>query len=81
MTQVETEARRNYRVFIEMLPELLEEHPGRCALLHDGALIEVFDTGQEARWAGRRRFGYGNFSIQHVTRSVVDLGWYSHVWG
>ena len=80
MTQVE-EVRRNHRAFLEMLPELVEEHHGRCALLHDGALIELFDTGQEALWAGRRRFGDGRFSIQYVRTDVVDLGWYSHVWG
>lgn len=74
------EARRNYEAFQELLPELSETHPGECALLHDGQLVEVFPTRWEARSEGKRSYP-GAFSIQPITTKALDLGWFSHVRG
>ena len=73
------EVERNYEAFQELLPELTETHPGQCALLRRGELVEVFPTSRDARWIGRERFPDGDFSIQPIKEKDLDLGWYSHV--
>lgn len=77
----EVEAHRNYRAFLDMLPALIETHPDQCALLHDGQLVEIYETSQEARWEGRARYGRGRFSVQQITDTPANFGWFSHVWG
>ncbi len=74
-----SEAHRNYEVFARLLPDLAETHADKCALLHDGELVEIFDTNADARFAGRTRFGRGKFSVQRITARPADLGWFSHV--
>lgn len=73
------EVEHNYEAFLELLPELTVTHPGQCALLRHGALVEVFATSRDARWIGRERFPDGDFSIQPITERDLDLGWFSHV--
>ena len=73
------EVERNYEAFRELLPELVKTHPGQCALLRRGKLVEVFPTSRDARWIGRERFPDGDFSVQPITERDLDFGWYSHV--
>lgn len=73
------EVERNYEAFRTLLPQLIKTHPGQCALLRHGQLVEVFPTSLEARWEGRKRFPNRDFSIQSIKASDLDLGWYSHV--
>ena len=76
-----TEVRRNHEAFLEMLPKLVKTHPGQYALLYHGQLVEIFPTGREARWEGKRRYQCNDYSIQSITDKSIDLGWFSHVWG
>lgn len=73
------EVKRNYEAFRTLLPQLIKTHPGQCALLRHGQLVEVFPTSLGARWEGRKRFPNRDFSIQSIKASDLDLGWYSHV--
>jgi hypothetical protein len=73
-----TELDRNYAAFQSRLPELLQSHAGQYAVLRHGEIIEFFDTlSDAARFCGRE-YSDGIFSIQEVTSSRVDLGFYSH---
>lgn len=72
--QVET----NYAAFQTLLPSLLREHRGKHALMRDGEIVEFFDTARDAYVAGRKLFDDNLFSIQQVTDTPVDLGFFSH---
>ena len=73
------EVEHNYEAFQGLLPGLINTHPGQCALLRRGELVEVLRTSRDARWIGRARFPDGEFSIQPITEKDLDLGWFSHV--
>ncbi|MEZ4395950.1 MAG: hypothetical protein R3C71_03490 [Candidatus Krumholzibacteriia bacterium] len=72
------QVRRNYEAFKERLPALLRDHPGQVALMHDGELVEVFDTVGDAYLAGLKIYGKGEFSVQEISGDVIDLGYYSY---
>lgn len=69
---------RNFEAFSKMLPELLQTHPGKYAVLHDGKAVEFFDTLGDAVKFGHAKFGDHNFSVQEVTRQGVNLGFHSY---
>jgi hypothetical protein len=69
---------RNFEVFSELLPSLLQTHPGKYAVLHDGNVVEFFDTLGDAVKFGHAKFGDANFSVQEVTRQGVNLGFHSY---
>lgn len=72
------QVRQNYKAFLEMLPELLQTHQGRFALMRNGGLIEFFDTALDAATAGKRLFPDDLFSVQEVIDSPVNLGFFSY---
>ncbi len=55
--------RENIKAFEAMKAELIEKYKGKHALLHNGALVEVFPDKQSARAAAAERFPEGNFAI------------------
>ncbi len=78
---VQTETDRNYDAFISLLPNLIREHSGDFALLHDCEIVEYFGSSIEAVMVGARKFGIGAFSVQEVTDGPEHLGFYSCVGG
>jgi hypothetical protein len=74
----ESEVRRNYEAFRQKLPELLQTHRGKFALMHNAEIVEFFDTAGDAYKFGLKNHGAGKFSIQEVTDSSVDLGFFTH---
>jgi len=73
--QVET----NYKAFHEKLQSILTTFRGKFALMRDGQIIEFFDTARDAYVAGQKIFKQDQlFSIQEVTETPVDLGFFSH---
>jgi hypothetical protein len=73
-----SEVRTNYEAFLKKLPELLATHRGKIALMHAGEVVEIFDTVGDAYKAGMKSYGEGLFSIQEITDSAVDLGFFNH---
>ena len=69
---------KNYAAFKAHLRELIQSHPGKQALYHDGELIEVFDTLPDAVKFGNKQFGSGNYSVQVITTRPAELGWHTH---
>jgi hypothetical protein len=69
---------KNYTTFKAHLRELLESHPGKQVLLHDGKIVEIFDTLSDAIKFGNAKFGTGNYSVQEITNRPAELGWHSH---
>lgn len=79
MVDRSTEAQRNFSAFRERLPELLTTHQGKYALLHKGEIVDFFDSLSDAVRFGRSRYGsVDEFSIQQVTSTNVNLGFYAH---
>jgi hypothetical protein len=74
----QAEVDRNFEAFTKLLPELLQSHPGKFAVLHDARVIDFFDTLGDAVKFGRARFGDANFSVQEITRHGVNLGFHSY---
>jgi uncharacterized protein DUF5678 len=68
----------NFDAFVKLLPELLKLHPGKYALMHNGEVIEFFDTISDAVRYGHAKFGDMNFSIQEVTTQGINLGYHSY---
>lgn len=77
-TPARDQVERNYATFKNNLRSLLERYPGKQVLLHDGEIIEVFDTLSDAVKFGNARFGASNYSVQEVTNRPAELGWHSH---
>lgn len=69
---------KNYSAFKARLRDLLESHAGKQALLHDGEVVEIFDTLSDAIKFGNDKFGAGNYTVQEITSRPAELGWYSH---
>lgn len=77
----QSQADFNYDAFVAELPNLLRDHEGSYALLHNGKVIDFFSTSLEATLEGSRRFGSDDFSVQEVTAEPEHLGFYSYVGG
>lgn len=73
------EVDKNYETFRAELPALLKSHAGKFALMKDGEIVEFYDTAGDAWRTGNQRYADGIFSIQKVTDSIDDLGYFSHV--
>ena len=72
------EVKRNYEAFVRMLPTIIGTHPGQFALMRDEKIVEYFDTAGDANRAGLKLFPDERFSIQEVTDTPIDLGFFSH---
>lgn len=68
----------NYKAFQEKLPSIPPRFQGKFALMRDGEIIEYFDTARDAYTAGQKLYPDQLFSIQEVTRTPVDLGFFSY---
>ena len=71
------EVERNFAVFQGLLPELLKSHSDKFALMHDGRIVEFFDSFGDAFEFGTRTFKDGHFSVQEVTDRAAFLGPFS----
>jgi hypothetical protein len=75
---IQEEVDRNYEAFRQFLPTIIQEHRGKYALMRDGQIVTYFTTPVDARAAGEKLFSDGLFSIQQVTDTAIDLGYFSH---
>jgi len=72
------EIQQNYEAFNKMLPSLIAEHRGKHALMRGGEVIAIYSTAQDAVQTGESFYEDKLFSVQKITDSAVDLGYYSH---
>ena len=68
----------NFHVFTKMLPDLLQSNPGKYVVMHDGKVVEFFDTLHDAVRFGHAQFGDLNFSVQEITSANISLGCHSY---
>ena len=77
-TKIQEAVDRNYEAFAKLLPELMKTQMGKYALLRDGAVVEFFDSANDALIYAEKEFPDNLFSIQHVVDVIADLGYFSH---
>ncbi len=81
MPTQQEEVERNYHAFKEQLANLSKTDYGKTALMHNGGIVALFETGQDAIEAGKTFLPGKLFSIQKVSSRPIDLGYFSHVRG
>ena len=69
---------KNYAAFERALPEIMQQHAGRFALMRNAEIIAFYDTARDAITAGEHLYEDGEFSIQEVTMTPVNLGYFSY---
>lgn len=82
MSDVQREARqqeieRNLAFFLEQIPTILAAQRGKFALIRQRNIVGYFDTPLDAVTAARQ-FEDRLYSVQQVTDSPVNLGFYTH---
>ena len=75
---IQTEVDRNYGAFQKLLPELVEEHNGRFALMRGEKVVQIFDSVHDAVVFAKEKYDDDLFSVQEITERIVDLGFFSH---
>ena len=75
---IQTEVDRNYGAFQKLLPELIEEHNGRFALMRGEKVEQIFDSVHDAVVFAKDKYDDDLFSVQEITERIVDLGFFSH---
>lgn len=73
-----SEVDQNFEAFKAILPEILDAHRGKFALMRDQKILDYFDTARDAFLAARGQSADNRFSIQEVTDEQLDLGYFSH---
>lgn len=68
----------NYKVFSEILPDLMKTHAGKFVVMRHRKTVAFFDTSRDAIVHASTTYPDGVFSIQEITQKAVDLGWFSH---
>jgi hypothetical protein len=69
---------QNLDYFLKELPQILADHSGKYALLRHQKIIAYYDTVSDAVSAGNQSYSDKLFSVQQVTQSGTDLGYFSH---
>src|ERR1700730_11180444 len=69
---------QNLDYFLKQLPQILADHSGKYALLRHQKIIAYYDTVSDAVSAGNQLYSDRLFSVQQVTQSGTDLGYFSH---
>jgi hypothetical protein len=74
----EQEVSKNYEAFQRQLPQLLQTHAGKFALMRHEQVVEFFDSTGDAVKYTRVNYSDGLYSVQQVTQQIEDLGYFSH---
>jgi hypothetical protein len=69
---------QNLEFFLKELPQVIPEYNGKYALLRHQKIVAYYDTILDAVSAGNQSYPDKLFSVQQVTRSGTDLGYYSY---
>ena len=69
----------NFEAFSKNLDQYMAQHRDKYALMRDGAVTSFFLSWQDAYNAGNLMYDDAIFSVQKVTRTPVDLGFFSRV--
>jgi len=74
----QAEVDRNYEEFRKQLPTLLALYRDKYALMKDGKILGYYSTANDAAVAAQTFIPDGVFSIQEVTDSAINLGYFTY---
>jgi hypothetical protein len=69
---------KNYEAFQAMLASILPLHQDKYALMKDGEVVGFYSTLEDAYMTANQFYKEQPFSVQKVTDTPVDLGFFSH---
>jgi hypothetical protein len=69
---------KNYEAFLHLLPSILPLHQDKYALMKDGVVVGFYSTLEDAYMTANQFYKDQPFSVQKVTETPVDLGFFSH---
>ncbi len=69
----EKEVSQNYEYFLTMLPQWRQTNPTHFALLRHQQLVDFYETENDAIKVGVKDFGWGDFSVQPVNETPVQI--------
>ena len=69
---------KNYEAFKQKLPSIIAAHAGKFALMRNQEIVDFFDTDRDAVVAGNALYNDGEFTVQEVTQTPVNLGYFSY---
>jgi len=75
---IQAEVDKNYKAFQEVLPDLLQSHPGKFAVMRHQELADTFDSIEEAVKFAVANYPDNLFSIQEITDTTADQGFFSN---
>ncbi len=78
ITAKQKEVDRNFEVFSARLNQFMPLHANKFALMRDGEVVEFYSNWHDAWKTGNKFYDDALFSIQKVTKTPVDLGYFSH---
>ena len=75
---IQAEVDKNYEAFQKLLPELIEKHNGRFALMRGKKMVHIFDSVHDAVVFAKEKYDDDLFSVQKISNQAADLGIFSH---
>jgi len=72
------EIEENLEIFLRELPHLLAAHRNQFALLRHKQIVGYYETVTDAVSAANSLFSDRIYSVQQVTDTASDAGFYSH---
>ena len=68
---------KNKEAFTAVRQNMESKHWGKVVLMHDGAVVAIYNDDGDAYAIGCEKFGLGHFSIHRVGQQPVDFGIHS----
>ena len=75
---IENEVDQNFQYFQGIVADLMLSHAGQHAIIRHQEIVGYAVSATDAVTEGYRRFSDGLFSVQLITQTPLDLGFYSH---
>ena len=75
---IQAEVDKNFEAFQKLLPELIETHNGKFALMRGEKIVQIFDSVHDAVVFAKEKYDDDLFSVQKITNQAADLGIFSH---
>jgi hypothetical protein len=76
--QMRDQVDKNYEAFQALLPSIIGLHQDKYALMKDGVPAGYYTTVEDAYMTANQFYKDQPFSVQKVTDTPVDLGFFSH---
>jgi hypothetical protein len=76
--QIREQVDKNFEAFRALLPTILPIHQDKFALMRNGEAVGFYSTLEDAYMTANQFLRDQPFSVQRVTETPVDLGFFSH---